>query len=354
MAIGKPTNIINTDMSTTITEYAVDETDTDISEYTPEWSKWYGYYIETSPVSSFINKKAIWTVGKGYESDPTTTKILDNIKGFGKDTFNTIMENAVRVYTTGGDFFAEIIKNKRGKIINLKPLNPGQFKIIANKKGIIKHYEEITTYDNETGQIIKPENMFHLAWNRTADNIHGTGAIERIEDVIKNYKEITNDLKIVFHRYVKPIRFFEVDTDDETEIEKFKEKVDTAVDKTENIVVPKGVLDKISSMAVPQNATLDPRFWIEHLEQEIFKAEGVPGVVQAVATGSSEAETKILYLAWQQIIEWNQLFLEQQIKTQLGLEVKFDFPASIEPSLLEDQSKKGDKSPKMNPASKKE
>ena len=362
MAIGKPSAVITSDMSSSVDDYSNTPEDTSINEFIPRWSTWYGYYKTTNPVSSFINKKAIWTVGKGYKADPSTTKILDSITGFGKDTFNTIMENAVRVYSIGGDFLAEIIRNKRGKIVNLKPLNPGQFKIIANDRGIITRYEQISKetpgYSANQGSIalhkFKPEQIFHLAWNRTADDIHGVGAIERCEDVILKYKEITTDLKTVFHRYVKPIRFFEVDTDDDVEIANFKNKIDTAINKTENIVVPKGVLDNLTNFSVPQNATLNPMPWIRHLETEFFKTEGVPAVIQALGEGSSEAETKILYLAWQQTIEWNQLFLEQQIKAQLGLSVEFEFPASIEPSLLEDNSKAGNKKVNMNEAGKDE
>lgn len=347
-----------TDMKNLVDDYTNIPQDTSINEHITDWSKWYGYYLDISPLSAMIDKKAIWTIGKGFKADELTSKILDNIKGFGKDTANTIFQNAVMVYSTGGDFLAEIVKNKRGKLINLKPLNPGQWKKVANAKGIIKYYEQISQeMPGQTDpserlpkmQRLKPDEVFHLCWNRIADNIHGTGIPEKIENTLKAYKEAKNDMKKVFHRYVKPLQIIPVDTDDETQIQNFKTKYANAYNDTEIMVVPKDTVDveHIKLMAIPEFSTLDPLPWIKLLEQDFFKAEGVPALVHGVASQSTEAESKIIYLAWQQVIEWNQLFLEQQIKSQLGLNVEFDFPASIAPELInspqQDQKKKGTK-----------
>ena len=68
-------------------------------------------------------------------------------------------------------------------------------------------------------------------------------------------------------------------------------------------------------------------------------AEGVPEVILGHGEETTEATSKILYLAFQQMIEYNQLFLEEQLKLQLGLDIEFNFPASIEPSLPEQGAK---------------
>ena len=61
-------------------------------------------YLKTIPeLQATIDAKATWTVGKGYTADPITTLILDRINGWGKDTFNTILENIIRTYNIGGD-----------------------------------------------------------------------------------------------------------------------------------------------------------------------------------------------------------------------------------------------------------
>src|SRR3990167_3472411 len=94
------------------------------------WSQYLGYYKTIPELRAAIDAKATWTVGKGFTADPETTLILDLIKGFGKDTFNTILENMIRTYLIGGDAFCEIIRDDEANLINLKPLDPGSIRII--------------------------------------------------------------------------------------------------------------------------------------------------------------------------------------------------------------------------------
>ena len=361
MGFNKIDSATTTDMTNAVEDFENTPEDTNINEYICDWSNWYGYYKTTPAYSSLVDKKALWTIGKGFEAKPAVKAQLDKIRGCGKDTFNTIMANGVKVYTLGGDFLAEIIKNKRGKIVNLKPLNPGQWKIIANKKGIIKRYEQISQQSSGNEPPAKlisltPDKMFHLMWNRTADDIHGVGATEKLKDTLDAYQEVIADQRIIYHRYVKPLLIFGVDSDDEDKIKEFKTKVDNSVKLGENMIVPKDVLEGIENISVPKYGTLDPLPWTEKLEKDFIKIEGIPAIVNGVQAESSEAEAKIIYLAWQQVVEWNQLFLEQQIKAQLNLDVEFNFPASIAPELINDQKKKGtkDNDAGMNTANKQE
>jgi len=314
------------------------------SEYqNMNWSEQLGYYLGVSELAGMIDRKAQFTIGKGYKLKKSLfgLKNLDHIRGNGLDSFNTIMYNAIRVYTSGGDFFAEIIKNSRGQLRNLKPLNPGLMKVHANSRGVIVKY---TLYpagnfgDIKKPTVFTPDQIFHLPYNRIADQIHGQSTIWKLKKVLDMRAEAMNDLRVVFHRYVKPLWIFSVDTDDDTEITTFKNKVDSTIEKAENMVVPKGTVDKIERIAIPQFATLDPLPWLELLQKEFLKAEGMPEIVMG-GKGGSEAESKILYLAWQQIVEFNQMFLEEQIKQQLGLTVEFEFPASIAPELVNDEKK---------------
>jgi len=349
MAKTKPSGIDYTDMSNQVDLITIPSEETSPQDYQMQWGKWYGYYKGINAYSSLVDKKSIWTVGKGFEADKKTTAILNNIRGMGKDSFNTIIQNGVKVYTIGGDFLAEIVRDRRGKLINLKPLNPGTFKILANDLGIITGYEQVSNLNpsraGSKGNMFKkfkPDQIFHLAWNRTADNIHGTGTAEKMENDLKRYEEVVRDQRIIFNRYVKPLWVFSVDSDNDAELLSFKQKVDQTVNKSENLVVPKDTVDKIERISIPPNSTLDPLPWIKFLESQFLKAEGVPAIVQGVSTGGSESESKVLYLAWQQVVEWNQLFIEEQIRMQLGLEVEFNFPAMIEPDLKKDEKKDGD------------
>ena len=340
-------NATTTDMTGTVTDYEVSAAN-DTGEgttFTPEWTKWLGFY-KIPELASVIDKKAMWTVGKGYLAKPKIKKILSKIKGNGKESFNGIMYNAIKTYTLAGDYFAEIIK-KNGQLQNLKTLNPGRIQIVTDKFGFISGYQLLGN-ENKIIAKWKPEEIFHLMWNKEGDNTHGQSTVEKLTSdsssrpgIIEMFNESKQDLKTVFHRYVKPLIISSVDSDNEEEILAFKKKLDNAVNLGENMVVPKDTVDSIERVSIPQFSTLDPLPWMRKLEAEFTKAEGVPIIIQGGSEETTEATAKILYLAFQQMVEWNQLFLEEQILIQLGIEINFEFPASLIDDLQSDEKKDG-------------
>lgn len=343
MAINKITSADITDMKNAVSNVTIAQASTSQGEYpewqNPYWSQWLGYYKAVPELKSTVDNKAMWSVGKGYKADAATKEQLGRIKGIGKDTFNTLLHNAVKVYTIGGDFFGEIIRGDRtGKLLNLKPLSPDSIKILANRKGIISRYEQRTS-DGDIEHKFKPEKIFHLSWNRTSDEIHGQSTVEAIESTILSFNEAYADMKTIFHRYVKPLIISVVDTDDTGEIEAYKAKLDNAVKNGENLVVPKDTLDHMERMSIPQYSTLDPLPWIQQLQRRFVIAEGVPEIIMGHGVSTTEATAKILYLAFQQVIEFNQNFIEEQVKAQLNLDIKLEFPASLEPAMQADVSK---------------
>lgn len=340
MGTGKISSADYTDMDTNVTNYESPAAEEELIEFQDtEWNENLGIYNDVIILKSLIDRKAMWTVGKGYKIKGEGKEILEKIRGNGFDTFNTILQNAVRVYTISeAGFFAEKVKGDSGELLNLKPLNPASMKILASKGGMIKKFQQLDGIDvvNEWDK----EEIFFLPYNRLADSIHGQSTVKRLKSVTEAYKEAKGDLRKLFHRYVKPLVISVVDTDDTTEIAAYKEKLDKAVEYGENMVVPKGTLDSMERVSIPQYSTLDPLPWIASLEREFLIAEGVPAVL--VGSGEdrdTEAEAKILYLAFQQLIEWNQMFLEEQIKAQLGIEIELEFPASLEPIVQQDESK---------------
>lgn len=332
----------------TVTDFrrtiAVSEQDRPGTTYYPNWSKWFGYYKNVPLLQAVVNKKAIWTLGKGYECKENTKKTLDRIRGCGKDTFNDIMFNSIVAYTVGGDSFAEIIRNSRGDLRNLKPLNPGSMVIESNEHGAITKYKQaiIPGKDGKKGKPyfkpFEPKDIFHLPWNRLGDECHGRSTVEKLQWVIDAMNEGQMDMRIIFHRYVKPLIITQVDTDDPTEIAAFKAKQDKAIENMENLIVPKGTVE-MERMSIPQYSTLDPLPWINLLQNYFIMAEGVPEVILGFGRETTEASSKTLYLAYQQTIEHNQRFVEGNIKAQLKLDVEFNFPESISPEMAEDQSK---------------
>lgn len=326
------------------------ESTSELTYLNTNWKTVYAQYRRISEVGNMIDRKALWCVGLGWESPQK--EILNKIRGNGKDTWDTIMVNCNKVYTIGGDSFAEIIRKRKlkslgrrtGIMVNLKPLAPETIKIIANKFGLIRRYEQWLPGNagDKPDHVFKPKDMFHLMWNRTADQIHGQSTLEKLQRTIKGIEESKKDLKVLFHRYVKPLTIVSVDTDDEDEIKTFKTKWNTAYQKSEIMVVPAETVKDIKRVAVPQFATLDPLPYLRRLEEDFTKAEGVADVVLGVASKEmTEASGKILYLAWEAVVKANQKFMEDQIKAQLGIEIKFIKPASLEPELKADTKKDG-------------
>lgn len=355
-------------MTDNVDDYSVDAVELDSPDGTKEYSytnynfaNEMGYMDVIPELASTIKAMAKWTVGKGYKADAKTKEILGKIVGWGKDSFNEIIKNDIKIYMASGDSYCEIIRSKTitdkiqnignkislgliryaagsGTLINVKTLNAGKMEIVVDDQGMLKEYR----YNQGTSppKIFKPNEIFHLPWDRIGDQPHGTSIIRRLKTIIDARNEAMKDMKTVFHRYVKPLWIWQLDTDNATKIATFKAKADKTVANSENIYIPKGAAEA-ERVSVPQYSTLDPLPWIDALNQYFYQATNVPDVVLGSAKQTVEASAKMLIFAFEQSVQEHQLFLEEQIKMQLGLEVNFEFPASIATDIANDQKKDG-------------
>ena len=307
-----------------------------------KWNDYFGYYTDDKipEITAVIDAKSTWTVGKGSKSDPDMQVILDSIRGNGFDTFNTILENAMRTMLIGGNFYAEIIRNEDKKLINLKPLDPSVIKHHANRQGIITGFSQMSKTTKKFGKKMDADKIFYLQRNRVADEIHGRGIIQKLKLIMDMKNEAMADNRTTMHRYVVPRWIFHLDTDDTTEIAAFKVKMDKANANGENIYVPKDVIVP-ELQAVATNATLNPMAWINYLDNLFYQVAGVPKIVVGGSSEFTEKASSIVYLAFQQSVEEEQLFIEEQIGIQLGIEIELEFPVSLENELLSDKAKDG-------------
>ena len=335
------------DLTTAIKDFTVDTASTDGPSEQKErtWTntdypQYLGYYTSIPELAAVIDAKATWTVGKGFKADEQTTMLLDTIKGNGFDTFNTILENMARTKEIGGDSYAEIIRDDEGNLINLKPLDPVVMVHVANKQGTIIRFEQNSKVKGQPKQIFQPEEIFYLPRNRVADEIHGNTMTSRLAEIILMRNEAMTDWRRVMHRNVDPMIAYKLDTDDTTKIAAFKAKVDAAKGKGENMYIPQGAVEfEIISLA--PNANLNPLAWIESLNNYFYQSAGVPQIILGGVGAITERAVSIAYLAFQQTIEEEQLFLEEQVLSQLNLVIELEFPASLQNDLLSDQQKDG-------------
>ena len=303
-----------------------------------DWTQNFGYYRSIPEVTSVIDAKATWTVGKGFQADDVTTLFLDTIKGWGKDTFNTILENMIRTYQIGGDAYCEIITDDKGKLINLKVLAPESMVHVSGPDGMLLRYEQISKVKGQETKKLDPNKIFHLSRNRVADEVHGQSMIKVLADIILMKNEAMADYKIVMHRFVVPQWKFKLKTDDPAEIAAYKAKQDAVTGTGKNIYEPFDVSES-ELVSIPPNSTLNPITWIEMLDAKFYEAAQVPKIIVGGTGAITEAAVKIAYLAFQQTIEEEQLFIEEQVLSQLNLLIELEFPASLENELLSDNAK---------------
>lgn len=307
-----------------------------------KWSQYWGYFNQIPELKSAILMKAIWVCGKGYETDSLTKVTLDQIRGWGKDTFDDILFNMEVVKRIGGDSFAEIIRadNNQNTIINLKPLDPSSIKIIVGEKGQIIRYEQINKLgNNQTIRKFKPEDILHFSHNRLADQIHGISDIESLEPTLLAEGQSFEDMKKVIHFQAKPFIVFKLKTDDTTKIQEFAEKIRSARNLGEDMFVPDDE-NLLSYDVVQVNPSSIIMEWRNDLKNRFYRSLGLPQIVFG-SSGTTESGGKIEYLAHEQIFEKDQRYVEAQVWNQLGLKINLIPPVSLLENLQTDQAKDG-------------
>lgn len=341
----------SSDMTNVIEDWEVStkNMDTAGSQKETKWSNtkasiYWGYFNSIPDLKSALLMKTIWNVGRGYETEDSRTKVvLDHIRGWGKDTFRDILfslELGKRIF---GDSFAEIIRDKEtGTLINLKPLDPANVDIIVDPKGMIIRYEQRLTnhFSGKAVEIFQPEEILHFSNNRIGSQIHGISDIESMEDIIKADKENFEDLKKSMHRQVKPFILWKLKTDDTAKIAEVVAKIDAARNLGEDMFIPDDD-DAIEYEVVQVNLSSVVLAWRDGLRNSFFRAIGLPQIVPGAGGQSTESESKVIYLAFEQLVEKDQIDLEEQIWNQLGLRINLIHPASLRADLAQDNAKDG-------------
>ena len=320
--------------------YDIDPKDTEQHSYIADWRKWHGIYRKIPEYAANVNKIKTWVMGKGFEADEATKKKINRIKGIGNEGFNTILGNQIATYKIAGDSYADISRDTGHKIANLRPLNPGSIRINANKFGMITGYDQVSS-TNPNPPILahwEPNEMFHLSNGRIADEIHGIPSSEKLQSIIKKRGQALGVLSVALRRFVMPLIMAEVDTDDPTEMAAVKTKFENIIKLMEIGVFPKDTAEfEIMESKGEGLKIILPYYQL--LQNYFIQSDGIPEIILGSGVSTTEATAKILYLAFQQTIEAEQLYVQEQVKNQLGWEIDLVFPASIDPSLLTDARK---------------
>src|SRR3990167_1650775 len=329
-------NITTTGLNTGVDDFSVsrkviDSAEQDENFYdNPHWSEYLGYYKQVPELKKAIDALATWTAGKGWTADATTKVMLEDINGWGEDCFQSILQNLLIVKKVNGDSYAEIVRSDEGTLINLKPLNPQNMRIVVGKDGLIIRYEYRTigkTEEFDTWEI------FHLSNDRIANEMHGTSVVEACKWVIDARNEVMSDWRKMLHRNLIGVRIIEVDEDDPDKLTTLKNAWKDAINKGEVLVLPKG------TATFPPTNTQNPEAWIKYLENFFYQAVGIPKIILGGSQEFTEASSKIGYLTFEQIYMTEQRLLESDIWNQLALRITFERPVSLKEAVTESEEK---------------
>lgn len=333
------------DMTNVVKNYSVLSMNTDGVQDQDEttyqnsnWTKQWGYFNQIPELKSAVLMKAIWTVGKGFNADAETQVVLDNIRGWGKDTFEDILFNMCVISYIGGDSYAEIITDgDTGELVNVKVLDTGTMKIVVDRKGILKEYRQTSKIKGAVEKTFKPEQIFHLSNNRLADQIHGISDIDAIEDIIKADKENFDDMKKIMHRGARPMILWKLKTDDTTKIAQFVSRIDAARNLGEDMFIPDDE-DLVTHEVVQVDVSANVLAWRDDMKNKFYRALGLPLIIFG-SGANTESGGKVEYLAHEQVFEYNQKRIERQILEQLNLRIDLVSPVSLLENLQTDENK---------------
>lgn len=331
-------NVESYDVDARVTDAATGQKETTYQN--SEWSTQWGWFNSNPELHNAILMKAIWNVGKGYNSDSTTKAVLDHITGWGKDTFEDVLFNMQVIKYVNGDSYAEIIRSDEGLIQNLKPLDPSTIRVVVDEKGIIKRYEQTSKNpQNKDVKKFEVEDILHFSNNRLADQIHGISVITALEDTLKADNESFKNAQTLSNRQARPLIMFKLGTDDETKIDTFVTKMDRALNNGENLYIPDDS-NSVSYDVVKVDLSAMLLQWRAEIRNRFYRALGLPLILFGTQ-GSTESGGKMEYLAHEQIFEKEQHEIERQIEQQLNIKIDLISPTSMLENLQQDASKDG-------------
>jgi len=334
-------DISQTTTPTAVDDYSVDAQNTDGTSELNEtyydngnFTKWNGLYNSTSKIKASIKAYATWVIGLGWTASTSDTAILEGITGSGEDSFQAILWNMLIIKKVNGDSYAEIIRNDKGTLINLKPLDPHSIRVVFNKQGTIERYEQ-KSKTKKTNRIIKVNRILHFVNDRTSDNTHGDSVIDAVQWNIEAQEEARRTHRNMIKRN-GVVRVIEIDTDDTAKRNAFKAEWKDAIDKGDVLILPKGVAE-----AKDWHGSLDTQgviSWLNYLDDDFYQMIGLPKIIGG-ASGEIEGDSKVSYVAFEPVYKRAINELKSDLWNQLAIRLEVNLPPSIKNEVSDNEEK---------------
>lgn len=299
-----------------------------------DFPKWYGYFLQVPEVHSAWIMKSNWIIGKGYEvKNARKAEELDLITGNGYQTFQDLLFNAHLIMKINGRSYTEKVFDKEGNLINLKTLDPQRVTDIYNQQGRITAFE----YTQPTGKMkrFKPEEIFFL--QNCNLGLQGVSPLEPLEKSILAMNEAFSDAKKIMRYQGRPFILWKLKTDDQTKIDAWLVKLQNARNLGEDLAIPDddGTVEHEVIQIQPSPFISE---WRNSLIRGFYRQIGMPLVLFGQAE-STESGSKMEVWGHETVWKAEQKYIEDQVKAQLGIELKLVPPQSLLPNLQTDEMK---------------
>jgi len=292
----------------------------------------YGYYFNHAQVASQINSLCTHSFGLGWDvgSDTEMKVILEGMTGDGKDTFDALVWNHASVMIMNGDSFMEIIRNKKGELINLLAISPERVKTVYKGPRIIRY--EIWNSSKWVTKKIK--DIFHSRFNRIGDQVRGTSLIQTNKIIIDTMLEAHADERIIKHRD-KALGIVYYKTNNEGKIAFANSAIEKAVKNGEMVGLPD---DTAKIEPYPSKSSEDRQNWLTYNENLNLSTGGVPRSIVS-SDGTSEVGGIGGQLIFEVISGRLRLTMENDFWSQLAIKINFNRAPSVSPKVQEDTAK---------------
>lgn len=289
----------------------------------PDADKHLGYYSQIPELKSALHILAQRVCGLGYTTQTNRSQMtLQNITGWGEDSFTSIMKMLLVEKKVFGDAFAEIIRNDEGILINLKKLYAGDMSIILNKQGLIERYEQKSNTEKGETKTFEPNEILHLSNDRIGNEIHGTSIIDSLKVYIDFYNEMLSDERKIRHRELA-LGVLKIDSNDPKKIKEVTNQYKKAIKDAEVLVVGDGVELRDNPVS-PRDRLQIMQFIIS----QFYQVVGTPKIL-TTSEGYTEAGGKAGLLAFEPNEISEKIQLEEDLWNQLAIKIKFNRAPSL-------------------------
>jgi len=291
----------------------------------------FGYQFNHPQVASPLNAICTWAYRQGWTSeDKTTEVILKKIDGNGKETFNSIIWNHGNVKLGHGDSFIDIIRNKKGTLVNLINISPERVKSVW-KGGRITRYE---IYNGNKWIKKKITEIFHSMSKKMGDSTIGTGQIQSNKNVNDAMIEAFEDERVIKHRD-KALGIVYYKTSNAGKISFANTQITKAVKNGDMVGLPE---DTAKIEPYPSKSSEDRQNWLTYVENLGYQTGGTPRSI-VTSDGTSEVGGINGHLIFEPIYGAEQLDMENELWQQVAIKIKFNRPPSLAPKTQENAEK---------------